>query len=53
MLEHQDVLISCCCGYRGAIADRRFSCPVCKVADVEVTAGEEMILQQLEMETEE
>ncbi len=49
VLQKQEVLISCGCGYRGTITDRRFSCPVCGMADVEVTAGEEMILQQLEL----
>ncbi|MBW6510283.1 MAG: hydrogenase maturation nickel metallochaperone HypA [Desulfuromonadales bacterium] len=50
VVEKQEVLISCHCGYKGPIKDRRFICPVCGVADIEVTAGEEMILQQLEME---
>lgn len=50
VVEKQEVLISCRCGYRGPIKDRRFICPVCGVADVDVTAGEEMILQQLELE---
>ena len=50
VVEKQEVLIRCHCGYRGAIKDRRFICPVCGVADVEVTAGEDMILQRLELE---
>ena len=53
VIEKQEVLIRCGCGYQGPIKKRRFICPVCGVADVEVTAGEEMILQQLEMEAEE
>ncbi len=52
VVEKQEVLISCGCGYKGPIKDRRFICPVCGTADVEATAGEEMILQQLEMEVE-
>lgn len=52
VVEKQEVLISCRCGYKGMIKDRRFICPVCGVADVDVTAGEEMILQQLELEVE-
>lgn len=52
VLEQQDVLISCRCGYQGPITERRFICPVCEVAEVEVVAGEEMILQQLELETD-
>lgn len=50
VIEQQEVLISCGCGYQGPIINRRFICPVCGVAEVEVTAGEEMILQQLELE---
>jgi hydrogenase nickel incorporation protein HypA/HybF len=52
VVEKQEVLIRCNCGYQGAIKDRRFICPVCGVADVDVTAGEEMILQQLELDLE-
>ncbi len=52
VVEKQEVLISCGCGYKGPIKDRRFICPVCGTANVEVTVGEEMILQQLEMEVE-
>jgi len=50
MVEKQEVLISCNCGYQGPIKNRRFICPVCGIADVDVTAGEDMVLQQLEME---
>ncbi|MFO7765189.1 MAG: hydrogenase maturation nickel metallochaperone HypA [Pelovirga sp.] len=50
VIEKQQVLIRCQCGYQGAIENRRFVCPVCGMADVEVTAGEDMILQQLELE---
>ncbi len=50
VVEKQEVLIRCHCGYQGTISQRRFICPLCGVADVEVTAGEEMILQQLELE---
>ncbi len=53
VVEKQEVVIRCHCGYQGAIKDRRFICPVCGVADVEVTAGEDMILQRLELEVEE
>ena len=52
VIEHQKVQISCRCGYQGPIAERHFTCPVCEVAEVEVVAGEEMMLQQLELETE-
>ncbi|MFO7813118.1 MAG: hydrogenase maturation nickel metallochaperone HypA [Pelovirga sp.] len=50
VIEKQQVLIRCHCGYQGSIKNRHFVCPVCKMADVEVTAGEDMILQQLELE---
>lgn len=50
VIEKQEVLISCRCGYQGPINDRRFLCPACAAAEIEVTAGEEMILQQLELE---
>lgn len=52
VVEKQEVLIRCNCGYQGAINNRRFICPVCGVTDVDVTAGEEMILQQLELDVE-
>ena len=51
-IERQEVLIACSCGYRGAITDMRFVCPRCDNRDIEVTAGEDMILQQLEMDIE-
>lgn len=50
VVEMQEVLIRCGCGYQGVINDRRFICPACGVPDVEVTAGEDMVLQQLELE---
>jgi|SRR6056297_761200 len=50
VVEKQEVLIRCHCGYQGAINNRCFVCPVCGAADIEVTAGEDMVLQQLEME---
>jgi hydrogenase nickel incorporation protein HypA/HybF len=50
VVETQEVMIRCGCGYQGPIKNRRFICPVCGIADVDVTAGEDMVLQQLEME---
>lgn len=52
-IEKQEVQIRCGCGYSGGIEAMRFLCPVCGSPEVEVTAGEEMILQQLEMNVDE
>ena len=47
---HQEVEISCSCGYCGGIEGVSFLCPKCQTTDIDVTAGEDMILQQLELE---
>ncbi len=47
---HQEIVISCACGYTGGIKDRTFICPKCGEHNIEVKDGEELILQQLELE---
>lgn len=47
---HQEVVVSCNCGYLGGIEDNRFVCPRCGNQNIEVREGEDMILQQLEMD---
>jgi len=48
----QPIEISCSCGYSGEIVKMKFLCPECGNRDIQVTDGEEMILQQLEMEVD-
>ncbi len=50
---HQEVEISCSCGYCGEIVGVSFLCPQCQAVDIDVIAGEDMILQQLELDVPE
>lgn len=49
----QGITICCPCGYSGGIESLRFLCPKCGSSSIEVTDGEDMILQRLELELEE
>lgn len=46
---HQEIIIRCECGYTGGIEDRNFICPKCGQRNIEVIDGEDMILEQLEL----
>lgn len=49
----QEIAIRCPCGYNGGIENLCFQCPACGRTAIEVTDGEEMILQRLELELDE
>lgn len=46
----QNILIRCECGYSGEIENNHFICPQCKNRNIDIREGEELILQQLELD---
>ncbi len=41
------------CGWRGAIRQPRYACGACGAGDIELTGGEELYLESLEVEDDE
>ena len=51
ILNIEDISVKCLdCGYIGVIEAGEFTCPKCGGRNLEITGGEDLILQRLEME---
>ncbi|MBU4200021.1 MAG: hydrogenase maturation nickel metallochaperone HypA [Verrucomicrobia bacterium] len=53
-IQTQPVAARCrCCGWTGAIQIPMYACGACGAGDMELTAGNELYLENLEVETDE